>query len=110
MVTVIIGLRPIGLAELQILILSDLRARHRTAAVLEFGWYPNDLWIEGANAFRGPLRHLELDIGDAERDAPEACGIGLIAAHTIAPGTCCLDVVVVLAKRERCAVQLPGNR
>src|SRR5260370_30759577 len=110
MVTVVIGLRPIGLAELQILILSDFRARHSTVTVLEFGLYPNDLWIEGANAFRSPLRYLELDIGDAERDAAEACGIRLIAAHTIAPGTCCLDIVVVLAKRERGAVHLPGHR
>ena len=58
---------------------------------------------------RGPDRHLELDIGDAERDAPEARGVRLIAAHAIAPGTGRLDIVVMLAERERGAVELLGD-
>src|SRR3982074_1958137 len=106
MVAVVIRLRPVGLAELEILILRHLHARDRSVAVPEFGGYPHDLRIEGANALRRPGRYLELDIGDAERDAPEAGGIRLIAAHAIAPGTGGLDVVVVLGERERGAVQL----
>ncbi len=109
MVTIEIALRPIGLAELQILILSHLRARDSAVAVLEFGLYPHDLRIEGANAFRSPGRYLELDIGDAERDAPEARGIRLIAAHAVAPGTGRLDIVVVFAEPERGALELPGD-
>src|SRR5260370_10262895 len=109
MVTIEIALRPIGLAELQILILSHLRARDSTVAVFEFGLYPHDLRIEGANAFRSPNRYLEFDIGDAERDAPEARGIRLIAAHAVAPGTGRLDIVVVFAEPERGALALPGD-
>src|SRR5450631_2209963 len=108
MVAVIIRLRPIGLAKLQILVLTHLRARDLTVAVAEFGLDSHDLGIEGADALRGPGRYLELDIGDAEHDAPEARGIRLIAAHAIAPRTCCLDVVVVLSESERGALQLPG--
>ena len=68
------------------------------------GGYPHDLRIKGADAFHGPGRYLELDIGDAERDAPEARGIRLMAAHAIAPGARRLDVAVMLAERERGAV------
>src|SRR5580692_10211188 len=100
MVAVVFRLRPIGLAELQILILSDPDARHGTVVVLELGRYPHDLRIEVANALRRPGGHLELDIGDAKRDAPEAGGVRLIAAQPIAPGACRLDVVVVLTEGE----------
>src|ERR1700676_5332978 len=107
MVAVEFRLRPVGLAELQILVLGHPSARHRAVAVPEFGRYPHELRIEGANALRGPDRDLELDIGNAERDAPEARGVRLIAAHPIAPGTGRLDVVVVLAERESGAFELP---
>src|ERR1019366_8621071 len=110
MVAVVIRLRPIDLAELEILVLAHLRARHGPVAVPKFGLYPHDLRIEGADACRGPGRYLELDIRDAERYASEARGIRLMAAHAIAPGTCCLDVVIVLAERERGTVQLVGDR
>src|SRR6266567_8515174 len=110
MVTVVFPLRPIALAELQILVLAHLRAHHGAVAVFEFGRHPHDLRIESADALRGPRRHLELDIGDAERDASETRGIRLIAAHPIAPGTGCLDVVVALAERKRGAVELLCDR
>src|SRR5438067_392130 len=107
---VVIRLRGIGLAELQILILSALHARQGAVAVVRFGWYSHKFWIEGANAFGGPARYLEFDIGNAECDAPEARGIWFIAAQAIAPGTCRLDVVVVLAERERGAAKLLCDR
>src|SRR5947207_12370236 len=107
---VVIRLRGIGLAELQILILSDLHARQGAVAVVRFGWHSHEFWIEGANAFGGPARYLEFDIGNAECDAPEARGIRFIAAQAIAPGTCHLDVVVVLAERERGAAKLLCDR
>src|SRR5258705_6325231 len=106
MVAVVIRQRPIDLAELQILVLGHLHARNGTVIVPEFGGDPHDLSIEGANFSRGPDRHLELDIRDTERDAPEARGIRLIAVHAIAPRTYGLDVVIVFAERERGAVQL----
>src|SRR5882724_2356040 len=106
MVTVIVRLREIGLAELQILILSDLHARQCIVGVCKFGLYSHDLRIEGANAFRSPRRHLEFDIGYAERNPPEARRIRLVAADAIAPGTCCFDVVVLLVEPESGARQL----
>ena len=66
--------------------------------------------IERADAFRGPDRYVELDIGNAERDAPEARGVRLVAAHAIAPGADGLDMVVVLAECERGAFQLLRDR
>src|ERR1700682_2269844 len=109
MVAVVIRLRPIGLAELQILVLGHLHARHGAIAVPKFSGHPHDLWIKGANAWCGPDRDLEFDIGDAERDAPEARGVRLITAHAIAPWTNRLDMVVVLAERERRTVELFGD-
>src|SRR5713226_3843005 len=109
MVAVVIRLRPIGLAELQILVLGHLHARHGAIAVGKFSGHPHDLRIEGANAWCGPDRALEFDIGDAERDAPEAHSIPRMAAHAIAPRTNRLDVVVVLAKRERRTVEPFGD-
>src|ERR1700692_687554 len=106
MVTVIVRLRLIDLAEQEILLLSDFHPRHGPIAVVKFGGHCHELRIEGANAFRGPDRNLELDIGDAECDAPETRGVRLMAAHPIAPGTYRLDVVVVLAERKFSAVQL----
>src|SRR5262245_53225726 len=105
MVTVVVRLRGIGLAELQILVLSHLHARQRTVTILKFGLYPHDLRIEGANALCSPSRHCELDIGDAERDAPEARRIRLMAADAIAPGTCGFDVVILLVECEGGAFQ-----
>ena len=61
-------------------------------------------------AFRGPNRNIELDIGNAERDAPEARGVRFVAAHAIAPGAGRLDMVVVLAEFERGAFQLLRDR
>src|SRR5258706_4823238 len=101
MMAVVIRLRPIGLAELQILVLAHLHARHGTIAVRKLGGHPHDLWIEGANAWCSPDRDLEFDIGETDRDAPEARGVRLIAAHAIAPWPNRPDMAVVLAKRER---------
>jgi hypothetical protein len=69
------------------------------------------------DAFRGPDRHVELDIGNAERDAPEARGVRLVAAHAVAPRADRLDMVVVLvpgamqrvALAKRCFAE-PGPR
>ena len=58
---------------------------------------------------RGPEGDVELDIGDAERDAPEPRGVRLVAAHAIAPGTYRLDMVVVLAEGEGGAGQFGGD-
>ena len=62
--------------------------------------------IERANGLGRADRHVELDIGNAERDAAEARGVRLVAAHAIAPGAGRLDMVVVLAERERRALEL----
>src|SRR5690349_3198637 len=106
MVAVIIRLRRIGLAECQILVLADLGARHGGTVVRELGLDPHDLRIEVADALGGPARHVELDIGDAERDPPEAGAIRLVAAQAIAPGTDGLDMVIMLAERKRGALEL----
>src|SRR4029078_11603963 len=84
-VAVIFALRPIGLAEQQLLALSGLHARDGADAVPEFGRHSHDLRIESANPLRASDRHVELDIGNAERDASETRGVRLIAAHAIAP-------------------------
>src|SRR5438270_12366284 len=104
--TVVVRLRGIGLAELQILILANFRARQSAVLGFQFGWYSHEFWIERANAFGRPARHLKLDIGDAERDATEARGIRLIAAQAIAPRTCPFDEVLVLAKCGRGGLRL----
>ena len=61
-------------------------------------------------AFAVPDRHVELDIGNAERDPSEAVGIGLIDAHAIAPGAGGLDVIIVLAEGEGGAFELLCDR
>src|SRR5450432_841245 len=108
MVAVIFRLWPVGLAELHILVLAHLDAGNGAVAVPKFGGKPNHRRIKSANTLRRANRHVELDIGDAERDAPEPGGVRLIAAHAIAPGTGRLDVVVVLAEPKFGAFQLPG--
>src|ERR1700722_13066514 len=92
------------------LVVAHLHGRDGGIAVPEFGRHPHDLWIKLANAFRGARRHLELDIGDAERDAPEARGVRLITAYAIAPGTRRLDMIVVLAKGKFRAFQFLRDR
>src|SRR5712664_4000790 len=110
MVAVVIRLRPIGLAELQMLVLAHLHTRYGTIAVLELGGHPHDLWIERANALCGPDRYIELDIGNAECNTPKARGVRLVAAHAIAPWTSRLDMVVMLAERECGTVEFFGDR
>src|ERR1700723_3384638 len=100
MVAVIVRLRPVGLEKQEMLAVADLHPRNGAVAIVQFGRHRHELRIEGANAFRGPDRNFELDIGYAERDAPEPRGIRLKAAHAIAPGTDRLDVIVVLAERK----------
>src|SRR5437868_13136643 len=101
MMPVVLRLGPFGLAELHVLILADLDPRHRGVAVEEFGLHPHDRRIEGADRLRGAGRHVELDIGNAERDAPEARGVWLIAAYPVAPGADRLDMVVMFGECER---------
>src|SRR5207253_6410758 len=100
-VAVELRLLPVALAELQILLLPDLGARDGAVAVRQRSRNSHDLRIERANAVRSAGRHLEFDIGNAERNGPEARGIRLIAAQAVAPGTCRLDMVVALAERKR---------
>ena len=104
-----LGLRPVGLAELQNLILADLDPRHGVITVQELCRHPHNLRIEGADRFRGACRHVELDIGNAERDAPEARRVRLIAAHAVAPGADRLDMVIMLGECERRSFQLLRN-
>src|SRR3954462_10508604 len=110
MVAVIVRLRPVGFAELEILVAAHLHMRDGGIAVPQLSRDSYDLGIESANALRGADRHVELDIGDAERDAAEARGVRLVAAHAIAPWTSRFDMIVVLAERERGAVELFGDR
>src|SRR6185369_16114988 len=81
-----------------------------SVAVCKRGLDPHDLGIEIANAFCAPLRHVEFDMGNAERDPPEAGGIRLVAAHAIAPRTDRLDMVIVRAECEGGAVELWAHR
>src|SRR4051794_18916072 len=109
MMAVIVRLRPVGFAEPEMLVLAHLDMRDRAVAVLQLGRDAHDLGIERANTLCGADRHVELDIGDAERDASEPRGIRLVAAHAIAPWAYRLDMVVVLAERKRGALELFGD-
>ena len=109
MVAVVVRLRAVGLAELEVLVLAHPGARHGAVAVFQLGGYCHDLRIEIGNALRRPEGDIEFDIGDAERDAPEPRGVRLVAAHAIAPGTYRLDMVVVLAEGEGGAGELCGD-
>src|SRR5262245_43231380 len=110
MVAVVFGLRPVGLAEVQLLVPAHLDARHGAIAGAEFGGHSHDLRIERTDARRGANGHIELDIGDAERDAAETSGVRLMASNAIAPWAYGLDIVVVLREFERGAFELPGDR
>ena len=93
-------LRRVGLAELHVLVLAHLHARERAVAVLHLRGRAHDRRIERRDRFRAADRHVEFDVGDAERDAPEALGVRLVAAHAIAPRTGRLDIIIVLAEAE----------
>src|SRR5438093_12315526 len=110
MVAVEIRLLAVGLAELQVLILADFDPREGAVAVLQEGRGSHDLRIESANGFRSPHRYLELDVGNAEIDRSEARRIRLVDEQPVAPGTCCLDMVVALAERKGGAFQLASHR
>ncbi len=99
-------LRRVGLAELQMLVLAHQGAGERTVAVLHLRGRSEDRGIEIRDAFRGADRHVELHVGNSERDAPEARRIRLIAAHAIAPRARRLDIIVVFGKAELRAVEL----
>src|ERR1700676_1490228 len=92
------------------LAVAHLHGRDGGIAVPQFGRHSHDLWIKLGNALRGACGSLELDIGDAERDASEAGGVRLIAAYAIAPGTYRLDMIVVLTKGEFRALQFLRDR
>src|ERR1700754_5303864 len=93
MVAVIFGLRPVGLAKLQVLVPAYLDARHGAVAIAEFGGHAHDLRIERADARGGANGHIELDIGDAERNAAETGGVRVMAANPIAPWTNGFDII-----------------
>src|SRR5262245_18427282 len=102
----VIRLRAVGFAELQILILAGLDARHRAFAVKHFSPTAHDRRIECSDRIYRPDRHVDFDIGNAERDASEARGVRLVAAHAIAPWTDRLDMIVALAESKCRAFQL----
>ena len=110
MVAVVIRLWPVGLAELQILILAHFGTRHGVVTAFHLSRDSHHLGIESENGFCGPDRHVELHIGNAERDAPKTPGVRLVAAHAIAPGAGRLDIIVVLAEGEFGALELFGDR
>src|SRR6201991_2433320 len=109
MVAVVIRLRPVGFAEPEMLVLAHLHMRDGAVTVPQLSRHSHDLGIEIANALRGADRHVELDIGDAERNAPEARGVRLVATHPVAPRARRLDIVVVLAEGKRGALELVGD-
>src|SRR5262245_62018306 len=106
MMLVEVGQGLVGLAEQQLLVLADLDARDRAVAVRDLGWRADHLRIEAGDAFGAADRDVELDIGEAKRDAAEARGVGLVAADAIAPGAGGFDVIVVLGEGEARAVEL----
>lgn len=105
MVAVVIRLRSVGLAELEVLVLAHLRPRHGAVAVVELSGYSHDLGIEIGDRLRSADRDIEFDIGNAERDTAEPCGVRLMAAYAIAPRAYRLDIIVVLAEGESGAGQ-----
>src|SRR5215213_4660089 len=88
----------IGLAELQVLVLAYQGARDGAVAVRYPRRRSKDRRIEIGDALRGADRHVELDVGNAERDTAEACGVRLVDAHAVAPRTRRLDIIVVFAE------------
>src|SRR5690348_9556808 len=94
------GLRCVSLAELQVLVLAHQGSCHGAVAVLHLRGRAEDRRIERRDRLRGPDRHVELDIGYAERNAAEALRVRLIDANAIAPRTHRLDVIVMLGKTE----------
>src|SRR3954471_13083864 len=94
------GLRHVGLAELEVLVLAHQGTRHRAVAVLHLRGRSEDRRIEGRNRLCGPDRHVELHIRKPERDAAETLRVRLVDAHAIAPWTDRLYVIVVLGKTE----------
>ena len=105
-----LALRLVGLAELQILVLADLCPCHDTVAIHDGGGNAHDFGIEPADRLSRAARHVEFDIGHAERDAPEPLGVRFKAAQAVAPGANGLDVIVVFAIAERGAFQLGRDR
>jgi hypothetical protein len=97
---VVLRLRRVGLAELQVLVLAHQRPRDDAVAALHARGCSEHRRIERRDLPGGTDRDVELDIGHAERDAAEAFGVRLVDAHFIAPRTDRLDVIVVLGKSE----------
>src|SRR5437763_398171 len=98
--TIELRLRPVCFAELQVLVLAHQSACEGAVAVLHLRRRCKDRRIKISDTFRGPDRHVELNIRNSERDAPKALGIWLVDAHAIAPRAHRLDMVIVLAKAE----------
>jgi hypothetical protein len=92
----------LGFPEDEILLLADLHRDRRAVAVRKLRRRTDHAAIEGADPLCRSDRHVELDIGNAEPDAAEACGIRLVHAHAIAPRAGRLDEVVVGLKPEFC--------
>ncbi|MBA7480156.1 hypothetical protein ES707_15603 [subsurface metagenome] len=108
--TVEVGMLPVGLAELQILLLADFRAGDGAVTVLERRRDSHDLGIEGRDALRRSERHVEFDIGNADRNRSEARFVRLIDTHPVAPGAGRRDMVVVLAIAKGGAFQFGRHR
>ncbi|WP_229187875.1 hypothetical protein [Bradyrhizobium oropedii] len=83
---------------------------HRAVVIRNARGDAHDFEIEPADRFSRAARHLEFDIGHAERDASEPLGVRFKAAQPVAPGANGLDVIVALAIAERGAFELGRDR
>src|SRR5215510_808705 len=102
--------RPVGLAEDEILVLADLDPSGGAVGIGDGRGRTDHRRVESRDAARGADRHVELDIGHAERDASEARKVGLVAANPVAPWAGRLDVVVMLREGEPGALELLAHR
>src|SRR6202022_3923018 len=90
-----------GLAEDQLLLVSDADMRGAALAVLfDLGRRVEDLAVEARDPVRGSFRHRELDIAHAEIDRAEPFLVRLIEAELVAPRAGRLDKGVVLLAVE----------
>ena len=93
------------LAEHELLVVADGGVRrHRAVGPADCGQRAHDLTIELSDAVRSTNRHVELNIGHAERDRPEPL-VGRVAAEPVAPWASRIDVVIVHRKVELSAVE-----
>src|SRR5215469_12153165 len=84
----------VGFAEEEALPEAGADARCAAVAIfLDLDRRVKDLAVEARDAVRGPLRHVELDIGHAEGDRTELVGLRLVEAEAVAPRAGRLDIL-----------------